>query len=122
MDQVLLKFFLRSIALIIIKNKDKYCFIWSILATLHPCENDHLNRVSNFNQFSNESNINGFDFTNGFKCNDVQKFEKLNNLSKNIFELNFYQDKNKLKHNLLPNESSKKESDTVVDLVIYKNH
>ena len=35
-------------------------------------------------------NIEGFDFTNGFKCSDVHKFEKLNNLSINIFELQFY--------------------------------
>ena len=64
----------------------------------------------------------GFDFTNGFKSSDVQKFEKLNNLSINIFELNFYQDKNEWKHNLIPIEISKNESDKVVDLLIYKNH
>ena len=39
-----------------------------------------------------------------------------------MFELNFYQDKDKWKHNLIPIEISKKESDRVVDLLIYKNH
>ena len=34
---------LRSNALINIKNNDKYCFIWSFLASLHPCGNDHPN-------------------------------------------------------------------------------
>ena len=68
-------------------------------------------------------NIEGFDFTNGFNCSDVHKFEKLNNLSINIFELNFYQDGNNWKHNLIPIEISKNdESDRVVDLLIYKNH
>ena len=38
---------LRSNALINIKNNGRYCFIWSILARLHPCDNDHPNRVSN---------------------------------------------------------------------------
>ena len=38
---------LRSDALINIKNNDKYCFIWSVLASHHPCETDHPNRVSN---------------------------------------------------------------------------
>ena len=38
---------LRSNALINIKNDDKKCFFWSILAILHPCDNDHPNRVSN---------------------------------------------------------------------------
>ena len=89
---------LRSNALINIKNNDKYCFIWSILASLHPCENDHPNRVSNYIQYFNELKFQSFDFTNGFKCNDVHKFNDLKNLSVDIFELNFYEDKNKWKH------------------------
>ena len=83
-----------------VKNKDKYCFLWSILDSLHPCDNDHPNQVSTYIQYFSELNIDGFDFTNGFKCDDLQKFQKLyNNLSKNIFQLIFYQDKNKWKHN-----------------------
>ena len=49
----------------------------------------------------------------------MHKFEKLKNLSINIFELNFYQEQNKWKHKLIPIEN---ESDRVVDLLIYKNH
>ena len=94
----------------------------SILAYLHPCESDHPNRVSNYKQYFKELNIEVFNFSNRFKCSDVQKFVKLNNFSINIFELNFYQEKNKWKHYLIPFEVSKKESDRVVDLIIYKNH
>ena len=64
----------------------------------------------------------GFDFTNGYKCSEVHKFEKLNNLSINIFELNFYQDQNKWKHNSILLEISKNESDEVIDSLIYKGH
>ena len=113
---------LRSNAVRSIKNNDKYCFFWSILASLHPCENDHPNRVSNYIQYFNELILQSFDFTKGFKCSDVHKFNDLNNLSVNIFEINFYQDKNKWKQNLIPTEISKNESDRVVDLMIYKNH
>ena len=113
---------LRSNALINIKNNDKYCFIWSILASLHPCENDHPNRVSNYIQYFNELNFQNFDITKGFKCNDVHKFNDLNNLSVNIFELNFCQDKNNWKHNLIPIEISKNKSDRIVNLLIIKNH
>ena len=113
---------LRSNSIINIRNNDKYCFIWSILASLHPCENDHPNRVNNYSQYFNELNFQSFDFTNGFKCSDVHKFNELNNLSVNINELNFYQDGEKWKHNQLPIEISKNESDRVVDLLIYKNH
>ena len=75
---------LRSFALINIKNNDKNCFIWSFLVYLPPCENDHPKRVSNYRQKFNEINTDGSDFRNGFKCSEVQKFEKLNNLSINI--------------------------------------
>ena len=113
---------LRSNAILNIQNNDKYCFIWSVLASLYPCENDHPNRVSNYKQYFNELNINDFDFTNGFKCSNVHRFNELNNLSVNIYELNFYQDCDKWKHNLIPIEISKNESDKVIDLLIYKNH
>ena len=85
---------LRSNAILNIENNDKYCFLWSILASLHPCNNNHLNRVSNYKQFFNELNIQGFNFTNGFKCSDAHKIIDLNNLSVNILELNFYQEQN----------------------------
>ena len=113
---------LRSNATLNIQNNDKYCFIWSILASLHPCENTHPSRVNNYLQYFNELNFQGFDFTNGFKCSDVHKFNELNNLSVNIYELNFYQDGDKWKHNLIPIEISKNDSGKVIDLLIYKNH
>ena len=113
---------LRSNAILNNRSNDKYCLIWSISASLHPCENDHPNRVSNYIQYFNELNFQSFDFTKGFKCSDVHKFNELNNLSINMFELNFYQDKDKWKHNLIPIEISKNRSDRVVDLLIYKNH
>ena len=113
---------LRSNAILNIENNDKYCFLGSILAYLHPCNNHHPNRVSNYRQYFNELNIQGFDFTNGFKCSDVHKFNELNKLSVIIFELNFYQDQNLWKHKLIPVEVSKNESDRFIDLAIYKNH
>ena len=82
-------------------------FLWSILANLHPCNNNHPNRVSNYRQYFDELIIQDFDFTHGFKCSDVHKFIELNNLSANKFELNFYQDQNQWKHTLIPIEVSK---------------
>ena len=105
-----------------IENNDKHCFLWSLLAYLHPWDINHPNRVPNYKQYFNELNIEGFEITNGFKCSDVHKFEKLNNSSFNIFELSFYQDRNKWRHKLKPTEVSKNDSDRVIDLLIYKNH
>ena len=67
---------LRS-ALLNIKNDDKYCFFWSILASLHPCENGNPNRVLIYTQYFNELKIIGFDFSNGFKRSDMHKSDKL---------------------------------------------
>ena len=116
------KFLLRSSAILNFQNNDKYCFIWSLLASLHPCEQTHPSRVNNYLQYFIELNFQSFDFTNGFKCSDVHRFIELNNLTVSMYELNFSQDGDKRKHNLLPIEISKNESDRVVDLLIYKNH
>ena len=113
---------LRSNDILNVQNNDKYCFIWSILASLHPCENTHPSRVNNYLQYFNELNFQSFDFTNGFKCSDVHRFNELNNLSVNTYVLSFYQDGDKWKHNLIPIEISKNESNNVIDLLIYKNH
>ena len=51
---------LRSSAILVIQNIDKYCYIWSILASLHTCQNNHPNRISIFNQYFIELNIDGF--------------------------------------------------------------
>ena len=114
---------LRSNAILNIQNDDKYCFIWSILAYMFAVLNNS-HRVANYKKYFNKLNIEGFDFENGFKCNDVKQFEKLNNLAINIFELYFYQDDNKIwKHKLITLEISDKDnSDYEIDLLIYKNH
>ena len=113
---------MRSNAVLNIEINDEYCFLWSILAYSHPCNINHPNRVSNYKQLFNELNIDGFDFTNGFRCIDVHKFVKLNNLSTNTFKLIFYQDQNKWRHKLVPIEVSKNESGKVFDIIIYKKH
>ena len=107
---------LRPNALVNIRNDDKCCFIWSILASLHPFNEDHLNVVSNYKQYFRELNIQGFDFSNGFKCSDMHKFEKTTNFSNNIFELNFFQEQNKCKHKLIPIQTSENERDRITDL------
>ena len=113
---------LRSNAILNIENNDGYCFIWSILARLPPWNNNLPNGVSSYRQYFDELNIQGFDFTNGFKCSDVNKFNELKNLSVKIFEIIFYHDHNKWRYRLLLIEINKNNSDRIIDLAIYKNH
>ena len=93
-----------------------------MISSLHPCNNNNPNRALNYKQYFKELNFDGSDCTNGFRCSDIHNFEKLNNVSINIIELNFYQDRKKWRLKLLPNEVSKNESDIVIDLFIYRNH
>ena len=93
---------LRSSAILNVENDEKYCFLRSILAHFHPCNENHPNRVSIYRQCFKKLNIGGFDLTIGFKCSDVHKFGKLNNLSSNMSELNFYRDQKIYKHKLTP--------------------
>ena len=113
---------LRPNAILNIVNNDKHCFLWSILSYLHPCNNSHPSRVSNFKQYFNELNINEYDFTNGFNCSDVHKVKEIINLSVNLFQLNNCQDQNKWRHKQIPIEVSKNDSERVIDLLTYKNH
>ena len=113
---------LRSNAILNIEKNDKYCFIWSILASLHPCNLNHPSRVSIYKQFLIQLNIQGFDFRYGFKCNDVHRFKEIKNLSIKMFKLNFCKDQKKWRHKLIPIEVSKNNSHRVIDLGNYKNH
>ena len=69
-------------------------------------------------KYFDEFKIDGFDFSNGFKCSDVQIFEKSNVLSVKPFELSFYQERKEWKHKLISIETSNNASDRVVDILI----
>ena len=47
----------RSSAILNIENNDKDCFLWPILAYLHPCNKNHPNKDSSYRQFFNELSI-----------------------------------------------------------------
>ena len=53
------KILLSSNAILNIENNDKYCFLSSVLACLHPCESSHPSRVSIYSEYFDEVNIDG---------------------------------------------------------------
>ena len=73
-----------SQSIINIKNNDQYCFLWCILAQLYPVEN-HKDRISKHIIHLNKLNLKGLEFP--MKIKDIPKFENLNNLNINVFEL-----------------------------------
>jgi hypothetical protein len=64
-------------ACINIKNDDDKCFLWSVLAYIHPVNSKkHPNRVSNYKD--KESSFNMGDLKYPIKYTDIDKVEKLN--------------------------------------------
>ena len=69
-----------------IANKDKKCFLWSVIASIYPATS-HQNRVSKYQQFKHKLNTTGLKFP--LSIYHVKKFENLNsNISVNVFAYN----------------------------------
>ncbi|KAK5640231.1 hypothetical protein RI129_011042 [Pyrocoelia pectoralis] len=69
-------------AVVNVINNDEYCFLWAIVSALFPVQN-HNYRVSSYPHFSDVLNYESIQFP--IKLNDISKFEKLNNLSINLY-------------------------------------
>ena len=115
-----IKFPIRTNSILNIQNNDSYCFVWSILAFLHPVDKDP-QRVSKYEPYRNELDISNIDFTNGMRIIDIPKFENLNNqISINVFEYSKEEDND---YTLIPLYISNNiENRRIVDLILYKNH
>ncbi|CAL1299813.1 unnamed protein product, partial [Larinioides sclopetarius] len=69
--------------LINVQNNDNKCFMWSMLAALHPAKTN-VHRVSNYVEYVDELKFES-DMTFPFTINKVPKFETLNNISINVY-------------------------------------
>ena len=59
---------------VIIKNNDEKCFLWSILAWLHPVQyRNSQHRVSKFQEYEPDLNMSGIQYPIDIK--DINKFE-----------------------------------------------
>ena len=68
-------YFKNKKAIINVKNEDDKCFMWAILAALHPVST-HPERVGHYLQFKEELNFEGINFP--VTISNISKFEKLN--------------------------------------------
>jgi hypothetical protein len=63
-------------AVVNVKNlNDNLCFVWSVLAHLHPAEHNPA-RVTNYEQYLHEINVTGLEFP--LSIRHIPKFESLN--------------------------------------------
>ena len=94
-----------------IKNDDQFCFLWCILAHLFPVE-DIKSRTTNYSMHFNKLILNGLEFP--MKVKDIPKFENLNNLNVNVFELT--------KTVLTPIHTNTNYDQPQTDLLLFENH
>jgi len=63
-------------AVVNVQNRDDdYCFVWLVLAHLHPAR-DHSYRIQNYTSYASELNIDGLTFPLPIK--DIPRFERQN--------------------------------------------
>ena len=102
-------------AVINVKNKDDYCFVWSILSALYPAA-IHTDRVSNYKPYFNKLKLDNLTFPMEIK--NIHKFEVMNNISINVFGYsNETIDSAIVDENYFPLYNTKINSTTVVDLL-----
>ena len=113
------KFPIRTDSTLKIRNIDTYCFLWSILASIHAVDNDP-QRVTKYEPYRNEIIITNIDFINSMKVVDIPRFERLNpSLSISVFESSKDEDNEYI---LVPIYISKNnENKRSIDLIFYKN-
>ena len=73
-----------------IQNDDELCALWSILAHLYPKDNGHqrrMNKPSAYEEHKDEINTGDIQFP--LRIRDIGKLERLNNLSINVFSLDY---------------------------------
>lgn len=72
-------------AVVNINNNDQMCFAWSVNAAIFP-PTGLPQRISSYPHYSTLLNFQGIEFP--VKLKDIPKFEKLNNISINVFGIN----------------------------------
>ncbi|XP_028416044.1 uncharacterized protein LOC114539626 [Dendronephthya gigantea] len=94
-------------AIINVKNSDNKCFMWSILAALHPVK-QNAERLHHYQQFQDELDLAGIEFP--VTVDKIEKFERQNNISVNVLG---FEDV------LFPIYITKEHFDTHVNLLLY---
>ncbi|XP_063388138.1 uncharacterized protein LOC134674022 [Cydia fagiglandana] len=74
-------------AVINVKNSDHECFRWAVLSGLYPPTSHRSNTTKSYIAHKNKLNFGNLTFP--LKVGDIQKFEKMNDISINVFGLEY---------------------------------
>ena len=104
-------FIIKKKSIINIQNKDKKCFLWSILRYLDPIQMNEI-RLTDIRKYENDLNFKGIDFP--VKLKDIPKFENQNptRLGINVFSVNDY-------NKIYPLRLSQKDPQKSIDLFLF---
>ncbi|XP_043285742.1 uncharacterized protein [Venturia canescens] len=91
-------------AVVNIKNDDEFCFLWAVTAALHPMHKN-VDKLSSYSQYLSELKHDGINFP--ITLNSIPKFEKMNNLTINVYGI----EKCKQKSEIVPLYLSKNKSE-----------
>ena len=87
-------------SIINIKNEDQKCFMWSIIAALHPAEH-HAERINHYESYADELNFTGIEFP--ITIDQIGKFEKLNpNISVTVLGIDIPDNEEKESSKIFP--------------------
>ena len=88
------------------------CFIWSILAQLHPAENKNPQRVNQYEKYLNTLKYDGIEMP--MSVGDINRFEKLNqDLTINVFA---YEE-----GIVFPRRISERRGEKLINLIMFDN-
>ena len=101
-----------------IVNTDNKCFIWSILAYLHPVTS-HRTRVNNYKEYENSLDMSGIQYPVELK--DIPKFTRQNNISVSVFGWHHMDDQDEFISGLYPLHIPKEQLGTHINLLLYQD-
>ncbi|XP_072388760.1 uncharacterized protein [Diabrotica undecimpunctata] len=111
---------LKKNACINIKNTDHNCFYWAIVSALRaPINKNHAEETSSYPYFTEVLQTENLD--SPMPLTKISKFEKLNNISVNVYALELVQTDKTLFYTVLPARLTENKRDTHVNLLLVQN-
>ncbi|KAJ8980853.1 hypothetical protein NQ317_008912 [Molorchus minor] len=101
-------------AVINVKNTDQFCFAYAVISCLYPVERNP-QRISSYPDFHTVLNFTGINFP--MTIEQIPKFEKLNNISINVYTLKL----NKKAYTVVPSYVSKQKLLKHINLLMIQN-
>ena len=106
-------------ATISVQSPDNACFAWAVVAALHSAER-HPDRPSSYPEYASILNVQGIEFP--MSLGQIGKFERLNDISINVYSFEMEMEKPKKGSTVFPLRFTSQKRDRHVNLLYTPNH